>query len=89
MGYLKASELGYEKAQANAAWILSQNQGIPLGDSATSYVQPGDLSSAIYYSAVTFNHAHGSSTIKLKFLGGAVPPVSWSIQLTWTTNIFT
>ena len=43
LGYLKASELGYEKAQANAAWILSQNQGIPAGQSATSYVQPGQL----------------------------------------------
>ena len=42
MGYLKASELGYQRAQANAAWILSQNKGIPPGQSATSYVQPGD-----------------------------------------------
>ena len=42
MGYLKASELGYQRAQANAAWILSQNRGIPSGQSATSYVQPGD-----------------------------------------------
>ena len=43
MGYLQASELGYEKGQANAAWILSQDEGIPSGQSATSYVKPGTM----------------------------------------------
>jgi hypothetical protein len=42
LGYLKASELGYEVAQVNVAWLLSQNQGIPVGQSAISYVQPGE-----------------------------------------------
>lgn len=42
LGYLKASELGYEEAQANAAWILSQNQGLLPGQSATNYVRPGN-----------------------------------------------
>lgn len=42
LGYLKASELGFEAAQVNVAWMLSQNQGIPAGQSAIGYVQPGN-----------------------------------------------
>lgn len=49
MGYLRASELGYEKAQANVAWLLSHNEGIPSGQSATNFVQQGHfLSSASF-----------------------------------------
>lgn len=41
LGYLKASELGYERAQANVAYMLSHNEGLPPDHSATGYVQPG------------------------------------------------
>lgn len=41
MLYLKASEAGYDLAQANAAWMLGQNQGIPSGQSARDFVEPG------------------------------------------------
>ncbi len=42
LGYLKASEAGFELAQANAAWMLSHDYGIPPGQSARSYVEPGE-----------------------------------------------
>lgn len=29
MGYLKASELGYELAQVNSAWMISKGLGLP------------------------------------------------------------
>ena len=66
MGYLKASELGYQRAQANAAWILNQNQGIPSGQSATSYVQPGIPR---FSSALIFWGFYGALTLKVYFSG--------------------
>lgn len=44
LGYLKASEAGYELAQANAAWMLSHDFGIPPEQSARSYVEAGKSS---------------------------------------------
>ena len=41
LGYLKASEAGYELAQANAAWMLGQGYGLPVDQSASGHVEPG------------------------------------------------
>ena len=41
LGYLKLSEIGYELAQTNAAWMLSRDHGLSAGESARGFVQPG------------------------------------------------